>query len=823
MKRLTLIAALLVAATCLPASAQWAEDGKAVYTQGAFYTNPIRMVPDGLGGVLVLYDASYIIYDARVQRLSAAGERVWAPGGASVVASVADPVQPDIAPDGTGGCVVVWTDVRGGDGEIYAQRFDGESTPLWTPDGVLVLSRAGDQANPKVINDGFGNYIVVFEDYYYGNTNINIMAQRLDAAGDTTWAGGVEICAQPDNQQAPRIVPDGAGGAVIAWQDERSADYDIYAYRVDGAGSSTWTAGGVAVCTEIGVQGQARLVSDGQAGAVIVWRDERNFVTNVYAQRVLANGAMDWTGGGVDICTDLAGQYSIEIAGDDQGGAAIVWQDHRPAADSDIYAQYVDPDGDIMWGYNGTPVCSYTGNQTQPVIARCGDNGSYIVAWLDARVPALSRVYGQRVETTGATSWASDGVIVADAPTGDQYEPALCAEPALSGAVFAWWDERNLRNDLYAQRLTLRWSEWGFPEPTMHEVVDIPGDQGGYVAVKWWPSGRDVFPETLIGSYWVWHSLDPPEMPEGVSEASATDPDILSRYFDGATVVTNPGEIEPSGKRIIWAQRDEAGAMSFWEVVATETAAYQPGYLSTVATTHDSTASDPGEHYYKVTAHSSANPSIFWESIVMSGHSVDNLAPAPPLALAAQRVGNYVRLDWNPSGEGEPDFAHYAVYRATASGVQPDPAYYLSTSTDTTLWDQGATPGTAWYYVVTAIDVHDNESAPSNEAMVDATTTGVEDTPVPTALMLRPNVPNPFNATTDIHIGLPRASAVSLDVFDVAGRRVASRSYHHMPSGWGHLAFDGLGDVGAPLPSGVYFYRITAAGETVTRKMVIKR
>jgi hypothetical protein len=44
-----------------------------------------------------------------------------------------------------------------------------------------------------------------------------------------------------------------------------------------------------------------------------------------------------------------------------------------------------------------------------------------------------------------------------------------------------------------------------------------------------------------------------------------------------------------------------------------------------------------------------------------------------------------------------------------------------------------------------------------------------------------------------------------------------------MPSGWRTVNLDALDDAGKPLASGVYFYRIKAAGETVTRKMVIAR
>jgi serine protease AprX len=126
------------------------------------------------------------------------------------------------------------------------------------------------------------------------------------------------------------------------------------------------------------------------------------------------------------------------------------------------------------------------------------------------------------------------------------------------------------------------------------------------------------------------------------------------------------------------------------------------------------------------------------------------------------------------------------------------------------------------YYIVTAHDVHANQSAPSNEASVGATT-GVGNAPSITALALLGNMPNPFTASTTLRVGLPKASEVEIEVFDVAGRRVRSDRTATLAAGWREISFDARDTAGQALPSGVYFYRVKAAGETITRKMVIAR
>jgi hypothetical protein len=203
----------------------------------------------------------------------------------------------------------------------------------------------------------------------------------------------------------------------------------------------------------------------------------------------------------------------------------------------------------------------------------------------------------------------------------------------------------------------------------------------------------------------------------------------------------------------------------------------------------------------------------------MCGYSVDNLAPAAPLYLTAQRVGANVQLQWNRVRV--PDLRDYSIYRSTASGLTAVPVNFLSSVGDTVLVDSGA-PASALYYIVTAYDVHGNQSTPSNEANVGATT-GVGNTPSVSALTVLQNHPNPFRGHTEFAVGLPAKADLRLDVFDAAGRRVRSMNLADAPAGWRTVSLAGDDDRGRPLASGVYFCRVTAGGETATRKIVIAR
>jgi FlgD Ig-like domain len=101
------------------------------------------------------------------------------------------------------------------------------------------------------------------------------------------------------------------------------------------------------------------------------------------------------------------------------------------------------------------------------------------------------------------------------------------------------------------------------------------------------------------------------------------------------------------------------------------------------------------------------------------------------------------------------------------------------------------------------------------------TATGVNNSPRPIKLGLE-NRPNPFNPTTMIRFSLPKATDVTLKVFDVQGRLVRTlieaRSF---PFGIHEIEWNGTDNHGVQVSSGVYFYRLTAGQHTLTRKAVL--
>ena len=94
----------------------------------------------------------------------------------------------------------------------------------------------------------------------------------------------------------------------------------------------------------------------------------------------------------------------------------------------------------------------------------------------------------------------------------------------------------------------------------------------------------------------------------------------------------------------------------------------------------------------------------------------------------------------------------------------------------------------------------------------------------PTVFRLLPNHPNPFNPRTTIAFDLPAdASRVSLRIFDLRGRAVATLVDGSLPAGRHSAAWTGVDDAGRALGSGIYLARIDTGRDRAVRKLTLVR
>ena len=359
---------------------------------------------------------------------------------------------PAITSDGSGGAIITWDDSRDGNFNIYAQRINSSGAALWAADGVAVCTQASNQYFASITSDGSSGAIITWQDDRNGNPTI--YAQRIDQTGAIVWTGypdGVAISTLSSGQWAPTITGDGGGGAIITWFDYRNGNNDIYAKRINASGVVQWTANGLAVCTQASHQYYPTITSDGSGGAIISWYDDRTGNQDIYAQRIDASGATQWTtaaAGGVAVCTNTSRQDNPTITFDGSHGAIITWFDGR-AGNYDIYAQRIDASGATQWttaAAGGVAVCTLTSNQMTPEISSDGSGGA-IITWSDARNSTYYDIYAQRINSSGAALWTANGVAISTVG-GKAQLPVITGDA--SGGIITWQDSRNASSDIYA-------------------------------------------------------------------------------------------------------------------------------------------------------------------------------------------------------------------------------------------------------------------------------------------------------------------------------------------------------------------------------------
>lgn len=432
--------------------------------------------------------------ELRVQKLAADGTPLWGETGAVVCAPLYGTAAPVVLADASGGAFVAWDEPRTGEYDVFAQRFDASGDAMWAPNGVVVCDAPFEQEQPSIVSDGAGGVIIAWSDVRDG-VQTDVYAQRLDMAGAAQWpANGVPLCATTGEQFGVQMLADGAGGAIAGWWDQRGADFDVYAQRLDAGGTALWAANGVGVCTSAGAQRQLGIVPCGAAGAIFTWADG-DTATDVRAQRLDLTGAAKWPAAGVLVAGGIGDQTFPVAAADGFGGAVVAWTEYSAIAPG-IAAQRVDSTGALAWGATGVAVCGVTGIGFAPAIASDGSGGAF-VAWTDSR--GATSIYAQRIDAAGAAQWTANGIAVCAAPNTQMY-PAVFADGA-GGAIVTWQDNRSLMDlDEYAQRLdasgTRQWVAGGAPalvcpgRQVMPEAVSLGG---GRTLTAWQEKWNGVY------------------------------------------------------------------------------------------------------------------------------------------------------------------------------------------------------------------------------------------------------------------------------------------------------------------------------------------
>jgi len=549
------------------------------------------------------------------------------------------------------------------------------------------------------------------------------------------WSGDPKVNTRISNAANDQIntaaVSDGAGGAFIVWQDKRNGNYDLYAQRINAAGAVQWTLNGISVCAADSDQINPTIISDGNTGAIISWQDKRSGNYDIYAQRINASGALQWITTGAPVCVTVFDQTNIVMVSDGSGGALLTWEDFRSNAGpglADVYVQKINASGVPQWTSNGIGVCTQAAAQHGPRIINDGSGGAYLT-WYDQRAGNYD-IYAQHISSIGGVIGIANGGAVCTMAT-DQTNPDICTD-GNGGAIIAWQDFRSTTSiDIWVQRMTAD------------------------VSIRWVVNG------TVMNNNVAYDQVNPRMVSDGNGGA-------LMTWEDFRTGITSD----------IYAQRvDSTGVVATgWNV---------NGIIVSSAAGNQSQPT--------IVTDSSNGAVITWID------KRDSSINKNTYDVYASRITGSFAFPWTANG----------LPVGTADSTQIIPAT--------------ASDGNGGVIIAWQDKRSGNYDIYASRVMKSGVTTSVAlGGAIPSDFVLFQNYPNPFNPATQITYQLPMGVHMTLTVYDMMGREVATLVNEYQQEGTYTVSFSAH-DGKYNISSGVYLYRMHAGTFVTTKKFTLTK
>jgi len=324
----------------------------------------------------------------------------------------------------------------------------------------------------------------------------------ITSAVQAQWTDDPEINTIVSNATGAQVVPhiayDADGNFYVGFYSNSSGNYDIRLQYYTFDGVAQWADNGILISdnTQNSWVTDWDLTTDNSGNCVMAFNDVRDGNANVYAYSISPDGDFNWGDDGIALTSDPQDEYTPSITVTSTNDVIVAWS--RPTAtDNEIVMQKISQAGDLSWGNDGiihqAGSQSYTGPRVLGV-----ENGNYIMAFYKetGSFPAITRnIYVQKFDGTGSTVWAAD--VLASAANGiNAYNNFYIASDNADGIVISWMDDRDndMNIDGAVQRVlsdgSINWPDDGVEVNTTaltsNQNVRILGvDNSGNVLVTW--------------------------------------------------------------------------------------------------------------------------------------------------------------------------------------------------------------------------------------------------------------------------------------------------------------------------------------------------
>ena len=409
--------------------------------------------------------------------------------------------EPTLSVDSSDDLYVVWEDWRSGDGRIYGQKLDHDSTLHQWPndtspaDQLLTANAKPDtnQYDPAIALDAVNEYLfVVWEDYRNSPSYDDLYGQRCDLAGVTGWSVDQRINTDTgavNTGQAPSLALSDDDQLYVAWADFRNGQStDVFVQAYTSGGSRVLDANDVRLATDEYITSTYRydpsIVIGPDDYLYGAWEDD---IVSPDFDITSQKWPLDMSGNGVwgapnedwifnrYTTGDLDSRNPLIVSSDTISEQVVyaVWLENR-AGDVDLYMQkrFLNSSHATDWPADDLLVHDDDFSQYAHDAAVDAQGNVYVV-WYDNSIGNYN-IYARKITPEGTNAWDSARQINKGAGNSNYYNPEIAMDPNGEFFYVVWHDYRDGNANIYAQKLNLN----GFPLWT--EDVRVNRDESGY-------------------------------------------------------------------------------------------------------------------------------------------------------------------------------------------------------------------------------------------------------------------------------------------------------------------------------------------------------